>query len=80
MFTPLIVGSIPVITKTVTGVTKHANLRKEQKIKELYCYDPSLGHYWKLNRKLSNSDWVKIDRRRQAGERMSDILNDMKVL
>jgi hypothetical protein len=35
----------------------------------------------KKNPKLvPNSDWTKIDKRKQAGERLSDILNDMKVL
>lgn len=70
----------PMVTKGVGGVTKNINLRKEQKMKELYCYDPSLGHYWRLNRKLTNVEWINIDKRRKTGERLSEILNDMKVL
>lgn len=48
--------------------------------KNLYCYDRSLGHYWKLRRELRNDEWLEIDRRKQNGERLSDILNSMCVL
>lgn len=55
-------------------------LDKEQQMKDLYCYDRSQGHYWQLKRKLSNSDWVKINERRSAGETLANILADMNVL
>lgn len=61
-------------------VNKHANLRKEQNMKELYCYDRSLGHYWKLRRELTNSEWVEIGKRKNNGERLADILDELKVL
>ena len=62
------------------GAIKHANLKKEQDIKELYCYDRSLGHYWALRRELTNAEWIEIDRRKKNGERLSDILSELKVL
>ncbi len=68
------------ISKTVKVVGKHANLKKEQNNKELYCYDRSLGHYWKLRRELTNDEWVAIDERKGNGERLGDILNDLRVL
>ena len=74
---PIAVG---VIAKTVKFASKNVNLRKEEKLKKLYCYDRSLGHYWKLRRELSNSEWVKIDKRKNNGERLADILNELKVL
>lgn len=52
--------------------------RKE--IKELYVYDNRLGHYWKLKRELTNNEWLEIDRRKKRGERLSDILDDLRVL
>ncbi|MCM1578150.1 MAG: hypothetical protein NC078_05045 [Ruminococcus sp.] len=74
---PLALG---IAVKGVTAVNRSIRLKEERDNKELYCYDPSLGHYWRLRRRLNNSDWVQIDRRRQHGERMADILSDLKVL
>lgn len=68
----------------VTVVTRTAgrsiNLHKEANLKKLYCYDTSLGHYWRLKRPLKNSDWVTIDKRCREGESLANILNDLKVL
>lgn len=61
-------------------IGKHHNLRLEERNKDLRCYDTSLGHYWELRRKLGNSEWVEIERRRKSGERLADILDDMNVL
>lgn len=77
ILTPIIIKGI---TTTTKAVTKNASLRKEEKNKNLYCYDPSLGHYWKLKRELTNSEWLEIDRRRSKGERYADILDDLRVL
>ena len=61
-------------------VGKRVNLRKEEKLKDLYCYDRSLGHYWALRRELTNKEWVEINKRKQNGERLADILSELKVL
>ncbi|MDO5397805.1 MAG: hypothetical protein Q4G33_07725 [bacterium] len=76
-FTPIVIGSATTITKVVG---KHINLRKEESVKKLYCYDRSLGHYWRLRRELSNKEWLDVDRRKKNGERLADILSEMKVL
>lgn len=75
--TPVVVGGLATVAKVVG---KHTNLRKEEELKDLYCYDRSLGHYWRLRRDLTNKEWLEIDKRKQNGERLSDILDDMKVL
>ena len=49
-------------------LSKHAALTKEQNLKDLYCYDRSLGHYWKLRRELTNEEWLEIDKRKKNGE------------
>lgn len=67
-------------TKIIHGAIKRSNLKKESDNKELYCYDRSLGHYWKLRRRLTNDEWVEIDKRKKNGERLADILDEMKVL
>lgn len=56
------------------------NRNKEEAVKNLYCYDRSLGHYWCLRRELSNKEWLEIDQRKKNGERLSDILAELKVL
>lgn len=80
----LVIAAIPVVVKTGSEIVKFAATknvqRKEQQLKEFYCYDRSLGHYWKLRRELSNDEWVEIDKRKVNGERLGDILDSMKVL
>lgn len=73
-------GALKCTTAGIKAVNKQINLRKEKNLKDLYCYDRSLGHYWKLRRELKNSDWVEIDRRKQNGERLADILDELKLL
>lgn len=77
VLTPIAIKGITTITK---AVNKHSNLRKEETLKEEYCYDRSLGHYWRLRRPLTNTEWLEIDRRKKNGERLSDILDEMRVL
>lgn len=75
--TPVIIGGVVTVTKVIG---KRVNLSKQESIKNLYCYDRSLGHYWRLRRELSNREWLDIDRRKRNGERLADILADMRVL
>lgn len=75
--TPVIIGGVTTVIKVVG---KRVNIGKAKEVKELYCYDRSLGHYWRLRRELSNSEWLEIDRRKKNGERLSDILAEMRVL
>lgn len=74
---PVVVGGITTIVKVVG---KRVNLHKEETLKNLYCYDRSLGHYWKLRRELTNKEWVEIDQRKASGERLADILSELRVL
>ena len=74
---PVVVG---LAAKGIRMANRHIVLKKEKDVKELYCYDRSLGHYWQLRRKLTNKDWVAIDKRKKSGERLADILSDLKVL
>lgn len=82
--TSIILMVTPFMAKTamssVKAVAKNVRRRKIKDLKELYCYDRSLGHYWKLRRELTNDEWVRIDQRKRNGERLADILEEMKVL
>ena len=64
----------------IKSVGKAINLRKEEHLKNEYCYDRSLGHYWELRRKLTNREWLEIDERKKNGEKLSDILKSLRVL
>lgn len=75
--TPIVIGGAATIAKVVG---KRVNLRKQEELKDLYCYDRSLGHYWRLRRELTNKEWLEIDQRKKNVERLSDILSEMKVL
>lgn len=77
ILTPVIIGGVTTVSKVVG---KRINLRKQENLKDLYCYDRSLGHYWRLRRELTNREWLEIDQRKKNGERLSDILEQMKVL
>jgi hypothetical protein len=61
-------------------VFNNKEMKKQEDLKNLYCYDRSLGHYWKLKRELTNSEWVEIDKRKKNGEHLADILDELKVL
>lgn len=77
VFGPVTIGAV---TTGIKVIGKNVNLRKEKNMKNLYCYDRSLGHYWALRRELTNSEWVQIDKRKNNGERLADILDELKVL
>ena len=74
---PVAIGGL---TKIGKSMVRSRNLRKEEHLKEEFVYDRSLGHYWALKRRLSNKEWLEIEARRKNGERLSDILADLKVL
>ncbi len=77
ILTPVCIKGVTMISRIVI---QYANTRKKETIKNEYCYDRSLGHYWRLRRNLSNEEWLEIDRRRKGGERLSDILMQLNVL
>lgn len=75
-FTPVVIGAFTTVT-TVVG--KNLKRRREEKEKNLF-YDRSLGRYWTLKRKLNNSELLEIDKRKSNGERLANILENLKVL
>jgi len=76
----LVPVGIGAIVGTTKFATKRINLRKTEQLKNLYCYDRSLGHYWKLKRVLTNTEWTAIGKRKNAGEKLVDILSELRVL
>lgn len=62
------------------AAVKDIRTNREAALLKMRCYDPSKGHYYYLKRELSNKEWLMIDRRRDAGEKLADILEEMRVL
>ena len=75
--TPVFIGAG---FKIVKMIATNKSTKEQKELQDLYCYDRSLGHYWRLRRELSNSEWLEIDKRKKNGERLSDILDELKVL
>lgn len=75
---------IPLLIKggfdIIKGITRTHNLQIEEKMKDLLVYDNRLGHYWELRRKLTNDEWLSVQDRVKAGERIGDVLRELHVL
>ena len=71
---------LPVLTVGVKHIVGHRKIKLQKTVKENYCYDRSLGHYWELKRKLTNNEWINIEDRKRNGETLANILSSMKVL
>lgn len=59
-------------------VTHRVN--KEDRSKKMRCYDHSAGHYWNLKRALTNEEWQTIEKKKASGEKLVNILEELKVL
>lgn len=77
VFGPVIAGGIIEIVKIST---KRHTVNEEKALKERYIYDRSAGHYYEVRRKPKNSEWLQIEQRRENGEPLGWILNDMRLL
>lgn len=66
--------------KLVKTLHRNHNLKEQKDLKELYVYDRSLGHYWKVKRPLKNSEWEQINNRKRNGESLGDILSSLRLL
>lgn len=79
----LVIG-IPLFTAVIAAVTKIGgkaiNVYQEKNLQNKSIYDHSLGTYWNLRHPLSNGDRLLIEQRRAAGEKLGDILRDMRLL
>lgn len=59
---------------------RKGNTNEQKRLKELYIYDRSSGHYFELRRKMKNSELIEFDERKKRGESVGNILRDMRVL
>lgn len=61
-------------------ILKQRKCQEERYLKEQMIYDRSKGHYVETRRKLKTKEWVEFDQRRNNGESVSSILEDMRLL
>lgn len=77
---PVVIASVSGSTKIVKGISKHVALNKEKQLKERFVYDRSLGKYLELKKPLSNSQLKTILDRKENGEKLGVILQNMNLL
>lgn len=76
-------GSLVFLTAVFTFAGKaiaRSSGREDNYYKDTHVYDPSLGHYWELRRKLSNNQWLEVESRIKNGEKYGEVLSSMGVL
>ena len=72
-----LIGGMGTVTKHM--IRNHSR-NEDKKLKDEYIYDRRHGHYIKLRRAPKQREWMEIDRRRDAGEKLNDIVRDMRLL
>lgn len=61
-------------------VLRARNIKREENLKYRTYWDPSRYHHWELKRKPSNKERLEIDRRKDLGEPLGQILLDMNLI
>ncbi len=77
---PVLGAGITGTTKIVKSISRNAALKQEKKLKERFVYDRSLGKYLELKKPLNNHQLKTILERKDNGEKLSTILQSMKLL
>ena len=73
----LVIGTGGVILKEIFSAAK---IHREQRLKDLYVYDHSIGRYWLLKRKLTAGEQIAIEQMRKAGMGYGEIFTKLKLL
>ena len=66
--------------KVIRSISRNVALAQEKRIKDMRIYDRSMGKYIELKRPLKNADMKTILERRENGEKLSNILMDLKLI
>lgn len=73
-------GLLAAATGLGKKILKNHAVNKEIKFKETTIYDRSLGRYVRLKKKLTAEQALTIEKRKQNGEKLHIILQDMNLL
>lgn len=71
---------IPTVTKLVQTSNSKRKHSDEERHRNRSVYDPQHHHSYECKRDLKSYEWAEIDRRRDAGESVYDILTSMRLL
>lgn len=77
---PVVGVSIKGTAKIIKGISKNVALSQEKQLKERFIYDRSLGKYLELKKPLTNAQMKSILERKDNGERLASILQNMNLL
>lgn len=74
----MIAGSIELIKIAVKG----SYVKEEKRLKDMYIYDRTSGHYYELCRKPTNKEWLAFEeiRFRNLNARTGEILKQMGLI
>lgn len=76
----VLVTTTSVATRAVCKTVNRVVSARAKKARQISVYDRSENHHWFLRRQLNNAEWYEVQRRRKKGERLGDILEDMRAL
>lgn len=76
------VGSVavPTVVEVTKMIIKGSNRRTDDDRRKKQMWDPVEGHWWKLRRELSSSEYLEVEHRVKNGESRGEVLYDMGVL
>lgn len=77
---PVVLGVFGGATKFARSLIRRSTVNREQRWKDTHFYDRSLGYYVKVRRKPTNNELTTISRRKKQGEKLTDILDSMRLL
>ena len=77
---PVVGVSIKGTAKIIKGISKNVALSQEKRLKEKFIYDRSLGKYLELKKPLTNAQMKSILERKDNGEKLGSILQNMNLL
>jgi len=77
---PLVLTGLGVAKGVFNTGRKAIDTGMELRKRDRQYYDPSLGMYLDLKKKLTKGQLIELDARRKKGESIIGILNDMNVL
>lgn len=71
---------VPGLIKLVRTNMVQQKHRDEERHRNRSVYDPQHHHSYECKRDLKSYEWAEIDRRRDSGESVYDILTSMRLL
>lgn len=75
----LVPAGLAAANKALKTVDRMQERRYDYKERYLQVWDPATRQHVKLRRELTPSEQLELSQRNQDGERLTDILHDMKV-